>query len=182
MEFMRPLALWEKERQNDNTAAVALRVSQSVTHSLSQPAIHHHHPSIVTIFMNNIHNHQSLASQSCIQMAGVRTVAVFEESVHVVIVTVELLAAYIAPPFCTNGSTARAAQNQTNHTNDKPNTAKEHSCVQQQVAASKKKWCSTPLAHQNLPHADARKVSNRIDDAIRTKPRSEEGERRCAMK
>ena len=42
-------------------------------------------------------------------MAGVRTDAVFEESVHEVIVSVELVA-YIAPPYCTNGSTARAAQ------------------------------------------------------------------------
>ena len=42
-------------------------------------------------------------------MAGVRTDAVFPESVHEVIVTVELVA-YIAPPYCTNGSTARAAQ------------------------------------------------------------------------
>jgi hypothetical protein len=34
---------------------------------------------------------------------------VFPESVHEVIVSVELYA-YIAPPYCTNGSTARAAQ------------------------------------------------------------------------
>ena len=76
----------------------------------------------------------------------------------------------------------RAAQTKRITPTTKTNTANEHSCVQQQVAVSKKKWCSTPLAHQNLPHSDARKVSNRIDDAIRTKPRSEEGERRCAMK
>ena len=42
--------------------------------------------------------------------AGVRTpYAVLSESVHEVIVTVELVA-NIAPPNCTNGSTARAAQ------------------------------------------------------------------------
>ena len=57
MELMRPLAV-EKERQNNNTAA-ASRVSQSVGRSLSQQATHHHHSSIVTIFINNIHNHQS---------------------------------------------------------------------------------------------------------------------------
>ena len=34
-------------------------VSQSLGRSLSQQATHHHHPSIVTIFINNIHNHQS---------------------------------------------------------------------------------------------------------------------------
>ena len=145
MEFMRPLAVGN-ERRNNNTAAPP-RVSQSVGRSLSQQASHHHYPSIVTIVRNNIHNHQSLASQSCIQMAGVRTSALLLESVHEVIVTVESVA-YIAPPYCTNGSTARAAQTKRITTTTKPNTANEHSCVQQQVAVSKKRWCSKPLAHQ----------------------------------
>ena len=100
--------------------------------------------------------------------------AVFPESVHEVIVSVELVA-YIAPPYCTNGSTARAAQTKRITPTTKTNTANEHSCVQQQVAVSKKRWCSKPLAHVNLPLPDARKVSNRIDDATSAKPRSEEG-------
>ena len=78
--------------------------------------------------------------------------------------------------------TARAAQTKRINTNDNSNTAKEHSCVQQQVAVSKKRRCAKPLAHINLPHPDAPKVSNRIGDAISAKPRSEEGETRCAMK
>ena len=146
MEFMRPLAV-EKERQNDNTAAAAQRVSQSVGHSVTQTAsqpsppehCNHHQKQNPTII-----NH---SSQSCIQVAGVRTAASFPDSVHEVIVSVEL-DAYIAPPYCTNGSNSKSSTNQTNHTNDKPNTAKEHSCVQQQVALSKKRWCSKPLPHQ----------------------------------
>ena len=148
MEFMRPLAV-EKERQNDNTAAAAQRVSQSVGHSVTQTAsqpsppehCNHHQKQNPTII-----NH---SSQSCIQVAGVRTDAdaVFSESVHKVIVSVEI-SAYIAPPYCTNGSTARAAQTKRITTTTKPNTANEHSCVQQQVAVSKKRWCSKPLAHQ----------------------------------
>ena len=42
----------------------------------------------------------------------------------------------------------RAAQTKRITTTTKPNTANEHSCVQQQVAVSKKRWCSKPLAHQ----------------------------------
>ena len=48
--------------------------------------------------------------------------------------------------------TARAAQTKRINTNDNSNTAKEHSCVQQQVAVSKKRWCSKPLAHQLTPY------------------------------
>ena len=143
MEFMRPLAV-EKERRNDNTAAEP-RVSQSVTQSLSHSVSHPSPPEPLPVITttSTIINH---SSQSCIHVARrVRTCASFEESVHEVIVTVELTVAYIAPPYCTNGSTARAAQTQTNHHNDKPNTAKEHSCVQQQVAESKKRWCFTLL-------------------------------------
>ena len=51
-------------------------------------------------------------------MAGVRTAAVFPESVHEVIVSVELVAD-IAPPRCTNGSNSKSSTNQTNHHNDK---------------------------------------------------------------
>ena len=60
MEFMRPLAV--EKRQNDNTAAAAAppppRVSRSVGHSVNQ-STSHHHPSLETIFINKIHNHQS---------------------------------------------------------------------------------------------------------------------------
>ena len=52
-----------EKRQNDNTAAAAAappppRVSRSVGHSVNQ-STSHHHPSLETIFINKIHNHQS---------------------------------------------------------------------------------------------------------------------------
>ena len=116
MEFMRPLAV--EKRQNDNTAAAAAaaaapRVSRSVGHSVTQTAsqpsppehCNHHQKQNPTII-----NH---SSQSCIQVAGVRTSAVFPDSVHEVIVSVELVA-YIAPPYCTNGSNSKSSTNQTN--------------------------------------------------------------------
>ena len=179
MEFMRPLAVG-KERQNDNTAAAAQRVSQSVGHSVTQTAsqpsppehCNHHQKQNPTII-----NH---SSQSCIQVAGVRTDAVFPESVHEVIVSVELLA-YIAPPDCTNGSTVRAAQT-------KRITITTKTIHPTSTRASSSKWqCQRKggapnHSHINLPNTDARKVNNRIDEATRAKPRSEEGGARCAMK
>ena len=104
IEFMRPLGKETKRQHSSSTT----NTSQSVTQSLSHPPINHH-PRIVTIFRTTptIINH---SSQSCIKVAGVRTTDTpFPESVHVVIVRSEL-SAYIAPPYCTNGSTAGAAQ------------------------------------------------------------------------
>ena len=167
IEFMRPLGK-ETKRQHSSTTTTT---SQSVSQSLSHPPINHH-PRIVTIFRttSTIINH---SSQSCIQVAGVRTSAVFPESVHEVIVSVELVA-YIAPPYCTNGSTARAAQT-------KRITTTTNQTQPRSTRASSSKWqCQRKggapnHSHINLPHTDARKVSNRIDDATRAKPRSEEG-------
>ena len=44
----------ETKRQHSSSTT-----SQPVSRSLSQQATHHHHPSIVTIFINNIYNHLS---------------------------------------------------------------------------------------------------------------------------
>ena len=138
MEFMRPLAV-EKERQNDNTAAAAPRVSRSVGHSVTQTAsqpsppehCNHHQKQNPTII-----NH---SSQSCIQVAGVRTYAVFPDSVHKDIVSVEL-EAYIAPPLCTNGSTAKSSTNQMNHHKTKKNnTANQGILVRPAARSSVKK-------------------------------------------
>ena len=106
----------------------------------------------------------------------------FPESVQEVIVRSKL-SAYIAPPYCTNGSTAGAAQTKriTPTTIQHSQGAFVHSAASGTV---KEKVVLQTTPHINLPphHPDARKVSNRIDDAIRAKPRSEEGGARCAMK
>ena len=174
---MRPLGK-ETKRQHSSSSSTT---SQSVTQSLSHPPINHH-PRIVTIFRTTptIINH---SSQSCIKVAGVRTLNTsFPESVHEVIVRSEL-SAYIAPPYCTNGSTAGAAQTKR----ITPTTIQHSKGAFVRSAASgtvKEMGVLQTTPHINLPlhHPDARKVSNRIDDAIRAKPRSEVGERRCAMK
>ena len=83
--------------------------------------------------------------------------------------------------------TARTDQQQEQH---KPNESPQRQNPIQPTStrASSSKWqCQRKggapnHSHINLPHTDARKVSNRIDDATSAKPRSEEGGARCAMK
>ena len=148
MEFMRPLAV-EKERQNNNTAA-ASRVSQSVGRSLSQQASHHHYPSIVTIVRNNIHNHQPFepimhprgwSTYASCRVPGERA----RSHRH------RRAGRIYRSTILHERINSKSSTNQTNHHNEKNNTANEHSCVQQQVAVSKKRWCSKPLAHQLTP-------------------------------
>ena len=170
---------WQWEKRDKNTAA-APRVSHSLSHSVNQPPItslpehcnhlHKQHPQSSIIRANHASRWLVYVQMPCSRRACTKSSSPSSWS-HISL-----------------HHTARTDQQQEQHkpkritTNDKPNTAKEHSCVQQQVAVSKKRRCAKPLAHINLPHSDARKVSNRIGDAIRTKPRSEEGETRCAMK
>ena len=178
MEFIRRLAV-EKERRNNNTAAPPPRVSRSVGHSVNQ-STSHHHPSLETIFINKIHNHQSF--EPIMHPGGWCTYLCHVLGQRARSHRQRRALRIYRSTILHERINSKSSTNQTNHTNDKPNTAKEHSCVQQQVAVSKKRRCAKPLAHINLPQPDAPKVSNRIGDAISAKPRSEEGETRCAMK
>ena len=144
MEFMRPLAVG-KVRQNNNTAAEP-RVSQSLSHSVNQPPItslpehcnhlHKQHPQSSIIRANHasrwlVYVQMPRSRTACTKSSSARTRP--HISLH---------------HTARTDQTARAAQTKRINTNDNSNTAKEHSCVQQQVAVSKKKWCSKPLAHQ----------------------------------
>ena len=169
-------------KQQHSSTTTSQSVSQSVSRSVTQSTSH---PSSPPEHCNHLHKQHTTinhSNQSCIQMAGVRTDAVFPESVHEVIVrSAEPQYAAIAPPSCTNGSTTKSSTNQTNHTNDNPIQSTS-------TRASSSKWqCQRKggapnHSHINLPQTNARKVSNRIDDATRAKPRSEEGGARCTMK
>ena len=165
-------------KQQHSSTTTSQSVSRSVTQSTSQPSslpehCNHRqkqHPQSSTIRANHastwlVYVHMPCSRRACTKSSSASSWS--HISLH---------------------HTARTDQQQEQHKpNESPqrqntNTANEHSCVQQQVAVSKKRWCSKPLAHINLPLPDARKVSNRIDDATRAKPRSEEGGARCAMK
>ena len=147
MEFTRRLAV-EKERRNNNTAAPP-RVSQSVGRSLSQQASHHHYPSIVTIVRNNIHNHQPF--EPIMHPRGWCTYICRVPGERARSHRQRRAGRIYRSTILHERMNSKSSTNQTNHHNDKTNTANEHSCVQQQVAVSKKRWCSKPLAHQLTP-------------------------------
>ena len=181
MEFMRPLALWKK-RDKTTTQQNHESVSRSLSHSLSQPASQPSPPEHCN-HLHKQHPQSSIISEPIMHPDGWCT--------------------YLRFVFGERGRShrhRRAARriyrsttlheriNSKSSTN--PNESHQRQTKHSQgalvrPAASgrvKEKVVLHTTRHQNLPHSDVRKVSNRIDDAIRTKPRSEEGERRCAMK
>ena len=171
MEFIRRLAV-EKERQNDNTAAPP-RVSQSVGRSLSQQASHHHYPNIVTIVRNKIHNHQPF--EPIMHPRGWST--------YVCRVPGERARSHrqrrAVRPYRSTILHERINSKKQHKPNESPQ--RQNPTQPTSTRASSSKWqCQRKggapnHSHINLPHTDARKVSNRIDDATSAKPRSEEG-------
>ena len=170
---MRPLAV--EKRQNNNTAAAPPppppRVSRSVGHSVNQ-STSHHHPSLETIFINKIHNHQSFepimhpggwCTYLC-RVPGERARSHRQRRAVRIYRSTQLH----------ERINSKSSTNQTNHTNEKttqPTSPRASSSKWQ----CQRKGGAPNHSHINLPHTDARKVSNRIDDATSAKPRSEEG-------
>ena len=178
MKFMRPLAV--EKRQNDNTAAAAAapRVSRSVGHSVNQ-STSHHHPSLETIFINKIHNHQSFepimhpggwCTYRC-RVPGERARSHRQRR-----------AGRIYRSTILHERIKQQEQHKPNESPQRQNPTQPTS-----TRASSSKWqCQRKggapnHSHINLP-PDSRKVSNRIDGATRAKHRSEEGGARCATK
>jgi hypothetical protein len=159
MEFMRPLAVGKERQKQQHSSRTT---GQSVTQSTSHPS--HHYPSIVTIFINNIHNHQSFEPIMhpggwCTYLCRVlgerarshrqrRALRIYRSTIlHERI-------------------NSESSTNQRNYHKDKQTQPRS-------TRASSSKWhCQRKggapnHSHINLPLADARKVSNRIDDATR---------------
>ena len=141
IEFMHPLAVG-KERQKHSSSTTG----QSVTHhSVNQPPItslpehcnhlHKQHPQSSIIRANHASRWLVYVPLPCSRRACTKS------------------SSASSSPHISLHHTARTDQQQEQHKPNEShqrqtNTAKEHSCVQQQVAVSKKRWCSKPLAHQ----------------------------------
>jgi hypothetical protein len=132
----------------------------------------HHTARTVTIIINNIHNHQSFepimhpggwCTYASCRVPGQRARSHRQR---------RALRIYRSTTLHERIN-SKSSTPQMNHTNDNPIQSTS-------TRASSSKWqCQRKggapnHSHTNLPQTDARKVSNRIDDAIRAKPRSPE--------
>ena len=162
---------WQWEKRDKNTAA-APRVSHSLSHSVNQPPItslpehcnhlHKQHPQSSIIRANHASRWLVYVPLPCSRRACTKSCSASSYS-HILL-----------------HHTARTDQQQEQH---KPNESPQRQNPTQPTStrASSSKWqCQRKggapnHSHINLPHTDARKVSNRIDDATSAKPRSEEG-------
>ena len=152
MEFMRPLAV--EKRQNDNTAAAAAaaaaRVSRSVGHSVNQ-STSHHHPSLETIFINKIHNHQSF--EPIMHPGGWCTYLCHVLGQRARSHRQRRALRKYRSTILHERINSKSSTNQTNHTNDKQTQPRS-------TRASSSKWQfqrkggAPNHSHTNLPHTD----------------------------
>ena len=165
-------------KQQHSSTTTSQSVSRSVTQSTSQPSslpehCNHRqkqHPQSSIIRANHASRWLVYVQMPCSRRACTKSSSASSSWSHISL-----------------RHTARTDQQQEQH---KPNESPQRQKPIQPTStrASSSKWqCQRKggapnHSHINLPHPDARKVSNRIDDATRAKPRSEEGETRCAMK